>query len=227
MVLALVYLFLSIKANDRQPSLIVMSFLLLGIVVPLGSDTGWLKLFPMYLCFLPYVLTKSSALGIVNKKMHLLFVVLTLFAAVTYLVNPIGGIPLKKARFLGPYPYNNTFVSQSTRRVFEQFRDDYAEYGCGEKCIATGIGCHTFNMITSCPLFVQDFQCDIEDEEFVNSLCLYIDEENPVVFLMLCDKYYHENKSKVELENRIEKMGYGSINRENFGYMIYLPKTKN
>ena len=220
---AFVYAYDCLKKRDFMTLFIVFSMLLMGMVVSLGSDTGWLKLFPMYLCFLPFMLGKNC---FSFRHSCFLWLILVVFVVSKYMANPIGGIPMWKSKCFGPYPYNYTLISNKNCDEFNQFIKDYNEFGRGKQCVTVGLGWHMFSSITSCPLFVPSFYHNLEhDDGIMDSLYHYMESEGPVVFLMNYHEEYPQSVVK-EIGNNIKSIGYEIVDREDPEYLICYPKVE-
>lgn len=228
--LALYVIVQASKEKNWFSLFIVISLLLIGCVVPLGSDTAWLKLFPIYLCFIPVLI--GLCVKPINKERYLypMLIVFCGYVMVTYCFNPIGSKSLFQGKVFGSQPlFHYVFIPQSTDDYLNQVAADYAEFGKDGNTIAVGDGAHLCAQLTGAQTLQQfGFWSNIDDSIYVSKVSLYVEEKRPVVFCLHTPKfvYQDENIGDSMLEDKLCKLGYEIIDRSSDCYMIYRMRLK-
>lgn len=222
----------SIQEKEWNNLFAVAILLSVGCVVPLGSDTAWLKLFPIYLCFLPYLITKI--LPPQKKNLSYLYVMIAPimgFVMLTYCLNPIGSKSLFHGKVFGTQPlYHNVFIPRYADDYLNQLMADYREYGNETEVIAVGDGAHLFKQLTNCSQSgtYTGFWMDINDEDYSEKVISQIKGTYPIIFCLHTPKfvYQDENIGESVLEDKLRELGYETIDRSDDCYMIYKMSVK-
>ena len=216
-------------AKDKNPMgiFVAISFLLIGCVIPLGSDTAWLKLFPIYLCFIPVMVGLYMSHLSWIKYLYPSLAILCGFVMITYCFNPIGSKSLFQGKIFGTQPlYHHIFIPKYADDYLNQLSADFDEYGAKDNTIVVGDGAHLCAQLTKAQTLQQfGFWSNLDDSVYVSKVSSYIDEKRPVVFCVHTPwfVYKDENIGQSLFETMLRRKEYQEINREEHLYMIYLP----
>lgn len=228
LVIALIVSIGSLGKRDWRTVLSFLALPLMGFVVPLGSDVGWWKLFPMLLCFLPYFLAEGHVEQALKRKVSVLLVEMAFFLMIFYVTNPIAGnSSLMKARAFGVAKfYQYTLVTKAENRKIQQYLDDFQKYGKSGNTIAIGNGCHMFNQVCQLSPYTLTFWENVNEQEYVVKNLPFVKEHRPVVFLFINDGAFFERTGKSLFEKEVELLGYNCVDRSDWEYLIYVPFNK-
>ncbi|MCQ2076355.1 MAG: hypothetical protein MJZ20_04875 [Bacteroidaceae bacterium] len=217
----------SAKTKNPLGIFVAISFLCVGCVVPLGSDTAWLKLFPIYLCFIPIMVGLYMNHLSWIKYLYPSMVVLCGFVMITYCFNPIGSKSLFQGKVFGTQSlYHHIFIPKYADDYLNQLSADFDEYGAKDNTIVVGDGAHLFAQLTGAQtLHKYGFWSNIDDSAYVSMTEPCILENRPVVFCMHTPWFIYKDDHIGEslLENKLRDAGYTEIERKTQLYMIYLP----
>ena len=198
------------------------------IVASLGTDTAWLKLFPISLCLLPV------AAGAYESKIRAyLFPVLVGLTAATmvrFYVNSIGNYNLSKATVVSSVaPYDGIRVQEYDERRLNQYIQDFDSLTSDSpvQVLALGEDMHRMRAVTGCEAArFNEFWSNIFDSVYTAKYRDIIREEQPIVFCSFAPgfktkKSYKDTQSA--LENMLREEGYRELDRRKYKYMIYIP----
>ena len=198
------------------------------IVASLGTDTAWLKLFPISLCLLPV------AAGAYESKIRAyLFPVLVGLTAATmvrFYVNSIGNYNLSKATVVSSVaPYDGIRVQEYDERRLNQYIQDFDSLTSDSpvQVLAFGEDMHRMRAVTGCEAArFNEFWSNIFDSVYTAKYRDIIREEQPIVFCSFAPgfktkKSYKDTQSA--LENMLREEGYRELDRRKYKYMIYIP----
>lgn len=207
------------KTHDVKKLCLSIIILLVGSIVPMGSDTHWLKLFPILLCFLPVLcwLVQMPIITSVRNIYSVIFVFLV-FCVGTYVINPIDGVPLYKNVILckdGLLKY--TFQQQITCDKIKQMQQSFLQYGIKSNSIAYGWGAHMFNCINDLKRApYQNFWCEFNDSVFIENNKKYIVRHRPIVFCI------DEDAGHTLFDDMMRELSYKMVVIDKC-FMVYLP----
>lgn len=206
--------------------LIVLSSVFICGVVPLGSDTAWLKLFPIILCLLPVLISKYLVEE--NKEIaYPTIIMFCLFTMTTYCFNPIGGKSLFQGRVFGTTKlYKHIFLPEHCNDYLNKLQWDFDQYGENGNTIAVGDGTHLFEELTKCKRYsYNNFWRDLNDEKFISFIRKEIESSHPVVFCMHTPPFIYKDYDIGQslMEEMLTESGYNQvIDRSEDCYMIYV-----
>ena len=198
------------------------------LVATLGTDTAWLKLFPISLCLLPV------AAGAYESKIRAyLFPVLVGLTAATmvrFYVNSIGNYNLSKATVVSSVaPYDGIRVQEYDERRLNQYIQDFDSLTSDSpvQVLALGEDMHRMRAVTGGEAArFNEFWSNIFDSVYTAKYRDIIREEQPIVFCSFAPgfktkKSYKDTQSA--LENMLREEGYRELDRRKYKYMIYIP----
>lgn len=202
------------------------------LVATLGTDTAWLKLFPISLCLLPV------AAGAYESKIRAyLFPVLVGLTAATmvrFYVNSIGNYNLSKATVVSSVaPYDGIRVQEYDERRLNQYIQDFDSLTSDSpvQVLALGEDMHRMRAVTGGEAArFNEFWSNIFDSVYTAKYRDIIREEQPIVFCSFAPgfktkKSYKDTQSA--LENMLREEGYRELDRRKYKYMIYIPTTND
>ena len=202
------------------------------VVASLGTDTAWLKLFPVSLCLLPV------AAGTYEPKMRTyLFPVLVGLTAVTmvrFCNNSIGNYDLSKATVVSSVaPYEGIRVQENDERRMSRYKLDFDSLTSENpvRVLALGEDMHRMRAVTGCEAArFNEFWSNIFDSVYTAKYREIIREEHPIVFCSFSPSFrtiptYKNTQSA--MENMLREEGYREIDRKKYKYMIYIPTTND
>ena len=203
------------------------------LVATLGTDTAWLKLFPISLCLL------SVAAASYEKEMRrYLFPALlglTIMTAVRFHNNSIGDYDLVKMNTRSAItPYEGIYIQEEDEQLLRQYKTDYDSITADQllrsqnpQVLAIGREMHRMSAVTGCETAkYNEFWSNIFDSVYTARYREVILEERPVVFCFYAPgfktkKSYKDTQSA--LENMLREEGYRELDRRKYKYMIYIP----
>ena len=201
------------------------------MVATLGTDTAWLKLFPVSLCLLPV------AAGACEPKMRMyLFpalIGLTAAAMMRFRINSIGDYNLGYADTPSAVaPYEGIRIRKVDERLLNQYKADYDSLKTDSTAIlAVGREHHRMRAVTGCQAArYNEFWSNIFDSVYTAKYRDIIRAERPVVFCSFTPGFktkpdYKDTQSA--MENMLREEGYREIDRKKYKYMIYIPTSDN
>lgn len=167
----------------------LIALLSIGIVAPLGSDTGLIKLYPMFVVYLPWLFFLS------NKKINIyimpLLVTLLLFVMVCYIGNPvtphIQSIPLYKNTVVSNNKkLNAILITPKDKAIFDDYISDYNEYATKGNVAIYGLDPNT--MVYLCDeknkAIGNFYALDMNDTTFVNQNAQLLNKDRSTVFVL-------------------------------------------
>lgn len=199
------------------------------VVATLGTDTAWLKLFPVVLCLLPIAAVHYE------KKLQLYLLVISFVFAITVMVrfsiNSIGNCNLRHVDIWASIaPYENIRISAKDAEWLELVKSDYEQYANDNITIlAIGQRMHMMREVTGCQAAVyNEFWSNIFDKVYTEKYQEYVRRERPIVFCTFAPNFktkpsYVDTQSA--FENMLRAEGYREIDRSEYKYMIYIPSN--
>ena len=202
------------------------------VVASLGTDTAWLKLFPISLCLLPV------AAGAYESKIRAyLFPVLVGLTAATmvrFYENSIGNYNLSKATVVSSVaPYDGIRVQEYDERRLNQYIQDFDSLTSDfpVQVLALGEDMHRMRAVTGCEAArFNEFWSNIFDSVYTAKYRDIIREEQPIVFCSFAPGFRTKptyKNTQSAMENMLREEGYREINRKKYKYMIYIPTTND
>lgn len=201
------------------------------VVASLGTDTAWLKLFPVSLCLLPV-----AALAYEPKIRAYLFpalIGLTVAAMMRFRINSIGDFDLNYANTPSAVaPYDGIRIREADERQLRQYIADYDSLKTDSTTIlALGRDHHRMRSVTGCQAArYNEFWSNIFDSIYTDKYRAIIRAERPIVFCSFAPGFktkpsYKDTQSA--MENMLREEGYREINRKKYKYMIYIPTSND
>ena len=193
-------------------------------VATLGTDTGWLKLFPAVLCLLPVAATCFAEEG--RRYLWCVLAVLSIVVALRMSQNSIGKCNLTEATtFSQVTPYRHLAIRPAEEAVLRQYQTDCDSLAA--PVLALGQDMHLVRAVTGCEAArFNEFWSNIFDSVYTAKYRPIIVAERPVVICTFSPQF----KTKpvyVDKESALEKMlldeGYRPLDRSKYKYMIYIP----
>ena len=202
------------------------------VVASLGTDTAWLKLFPVSLCLLPV------AAGTYEPKMRTyLFPVLLGLTAVTmvrFCKNSIGNYDLSKATVVSSVaPYEGIRVQENDERRMSRYKLDFDSLTSENpvRVLALGEDMHRMRAVTGCEAArFNEFWSNIFDSVYTAKYREIIRDEHPIVFCSFSPSFRTKptyKNTQSAMENMLREEGYREIDRKKYKYMIYIPTTND
>lgn len=194
------------------------------VVATLGTDVGWLKLFPAVLCLIPVVGAQYQP-----EMRQYLFPVLFAFTAavmVRFSVNSIGGCNLRYTNITSSTaPYTHIRIMDTEQQWMDRVIADYDSIG-NANTLALGREAHRMRAMTGCQAaWLNEFWPYIYDSVYTAKYEPLIEQRKPVVFCFYTPEYNraHAENGHSPLEQMLRVKGYKEINRSKYKYMIYIP----
>lgn len=213
---------------NQQPSYILMGTAIL-MIATLGTDTGWLKLFPAVLCLLPVattVYTKSE-----RNYLWWVMALLGIVVAIRMSTNSVGQSDLHKATtFATVAPYKGIAIQPEEQNRLQQYIADYDSLSNlyqQTSIMSLGQEMHLMRAVIGCDAArYNEFWSNIFDSVYTAKYQPIIVEEHPIVFCSYTPQFktqktYHDGASK--MEQMFAKEGYTPLNRSEHKYIIYIP----
>ena len=200
------------------------------IVAALGTDVGWLKLFPAVIVLLPSAVayTESS----IRRWLWPVMLGLTAAVMLRFTTNSIGGSNLSKSRVTcSAAPYTGIRVTEQETEYMAQIKSDYAVFGDTVPVLAVGSDLHLMRALTGCKAACyNEFWSNIFDSVYTARYQPVVAQRKPVVFCFFSPQFrtkstYRHRHSAFEEMLRAE--GYEEVDRGRYRYMIYLPGKRN
>lgn len=195
-------------------------------VATLGTDTGFLKLFPALLCLLPWW---AAYIQWPCRQRYVLtaMVVLTALFVVRFSTNAIGRHNIYEENTWGQVPVMHlTQISEQDNAQMVKLCNDYAVYSRKAKVYAVGDAMHMFRAITHCePPVRNEFWSNIFDPVYTRWYSELVAREHPVIFCFYSPSF-HTKPQYRDRESMLEHMlldsGYVAVDRSDYKYMIYV-----
>ena len=201
------------------------------MVATLGTDTGWLKLFPSAVCLLSVAATRYEQ----PMRQYLYPALLGFTAAVMmrFSVNCIGDYNLRHCTVGATIaPYEHIDIRPVDEAQLRQYKADYDSLTITYNqspitIIALGQDMHRIRAVTGCQAArFNEFWSNIFDSVYTAKYREIIQAERPIVFCSFSPKFktkktYKDKQSALEQMLRAE--GYREIDRSEYKYMIYIP----
>ena len=201
------------------------------VVATLGTDTGWLKLFPSAVCLLSVAATRYE-----QPMRQFLYPALLGFTAAVMMrfsVNCIGDYNLRHCTVGATIaPYEHIDIRPVDEAQLRQYKADYDSLTITYNqspitIIALGQDMHRIRAVTGCQAArFNEFWSNIFDSVYTAKYREIIQAERPIVFCSFSPKFktkktYKDKQSALEQMLRAE--GYREIDRSEYKYMIYIP----
>lgn len=197
------------------------------IVAALGTDVGWLKLFPAVLCLLPVATAQYEP----EMKRYLFPALLGFTAAVMmrFRINSIGDYNLGYCDVESvTRPFEHIHIRAVDEERIAQYKADYDSITAvhPSPVLSFGQEIHQIRAVTGCEAArYNEFWSNIFDSVYTAKYRPVIEAEHPVVFCSFSPKFktkrtYKDKKSA--LENMLREEGYREIDRSKYKYMIYI-----
>ena len=200
-------------------------------VATLGTDTAWLKLFPIVLCLLPVAATYHEP----SMKRYLwgVLAILSIVVVMRMTTNSVGQTNLLKATtFASSSPYRHIAIREAEQERLTQYIADVDSLQCqmsNVQCpiLAVGQEMHLMRAVTGCEAAkFNEFWSNIFDSVYTAKYREIIRQERPIVFCSYSPQFktkpiYKDRESA--LENMLREEGYREIERSKYKYMIYIP----
>lgn len=194
------------------------------IVAALGTDVGWLKLFPAVLVLLPV----AGATMPQEKQRYLWPVVLGLTIAVMirFSTNSVGGSDLRKSREVATaMPYTGIRVTEQETEYMMQIKADYDSLSAERSILAVGSDLHLMRSLTGCEAArYNEFWSNIFDSVYTAKYQPIIETEHPIIFCFFSPQFRtkptYRNRHSA-FEDMLRAQGYEAIDRGKYKYMIY------
>lgn len=194
------------------------------VVATLGTDVGWLKLFPAVVCLVPVVAVQEKP----AMRQYLYPVIFGFTAAVMvrFSMNCIGGGNLRNAHVVSSTsPYTHIRLMEEEQQWMDRVIMDYDSIGA-PTTLALGRQAHRMRAITGCETaWLNEFWPYIHDSLYAAKYEPLIEQRQPVVFCFYTMEY-KGRKSKdgyTPIEQMLRAKGYKEIDRSAYKYMIYVP----
>lgn len=199
------------------------------VVATLGTDTAWLKLFPVVLCLLPIAAVHYA------KKLQLYLLVISFVFAITVMVrfsiNSIGNCNLRHVdTWASIAPYENIRIPVKDAEWLELVKSDYEQYANDSITIlAVGQRMHMMREVTGCQAAVyNEFWSNIFDKVYMEKYQEYVRRERPIVFCTFAPNFKTKPScvdTQSAFENMLRAEEYREIDRSEYKYMIYIPSN--
>ena len=217
----------------HKSSYILIGLLLLSVAT-LGTDTGWLKLFPALLCLLPVALCAHDLRTYARLALVLNIVgVITMWRMST---NSVGQSNLAKhTTFSSVAPYKGIAITPSEEARLLQIQNDCNDLHTSyithnTSILSVGQDMHLFRAVTGCDAArFNEFWSNIYDSVYTAKYRPIIEAELPVVFVTYTPQYktkpeYRDGQSR--FENMLRELGYTEMPRTKYKYIIYEPEIR-
>ena len=213
---------LSAKRSFRPQAGLVAGTLLL-LVATLGTDTAWLKLFPVVLCLLPVAGVRLSPQ--MRRYVWPALMAFAIVVAARMTTNSIGKCDLRNANTVATVsPYKGIRVQANENAWMEQLKAD-CDSLTSNPIIAVGREMHLMQAVGGCEAGVyNEFWSNIFDSVYTAKYRPEIGSRQPIV---ICS-YTPQFKTKPQYRDRhsafeemLREEGYSERDRRR--YVIYLP----
>ena len=211
----------------------LLSGALLLLVASLGTDTAWLKLFPVVLCLLPVAGVRLSPQ--MRRYMWPALMAFAIVVAACMTTNSIGKCDLRQADTVATVsPYKGIRVRAIENAWLEQVKADCDSLTSNplttNPIIAVGREMHLMQAVGGCEAGVyNEFWSNIFDSVYTAKYRPEIGSRQPIV---ICS-YTPQFKTKPQYRDRhsafeemLREEGYSERDRGKYKYVIYLPADK-
>ena len=194
------------------------------VVATLGTDVGWLKLFPAVVCLVPVVAVQEKPM--MRQYLYPVIFGFTAAVMVRFSMNSIGGGNLRNAHVVSSTsPYTHIRIMEEEQQWMDRVIMDYDSIGA-PTTLALGRQAHRMRAITGCEAaWLNEFWPYIHDTLYAAKYEPLIEQRQPVVFCFYTMEY-KSRKSKdgyTPIEQMLRAKGYKEIDRSAYKYMIYIP----
>ena len=200
------------------------------VVATLGTDTGWLKLFPSAVCLLSVAATRYEQE--MRQYLYPALLGFTIAVMMRFSVNCIGDYNLRHCTVGATIaPYEHIDIRPVDEAQLKQYKADYDSLQHStvsyQPIIAFGQDMHRIRAVTGCQAArFNEFWSNIFDSVYTVKYREIIQAERPIVFCSFSPKFktkktYKDKQSALEQMLRAE--GYREIDRSEYKYMIYIP----
>ena len=212
--------------RHELPMLAVGFSLMIMSVATLGTDMGFMKLFPALLCLLPWWSAYVQWPARQRYVLMAMAVITTLFV-VRFSTNAIGRHNIFLENTWGQTDIMRyTRISDTENAQMIQLVADYETYSGLAPVYAVGDKQHMVRALTHCNAPVRnEFWSNIFDPVYTKWYSELVGREHPVIFCMFSPSFKAKPEYK-DMHSRLEEMlldsGYTAIDRSEFKYMIYV-----
>lgn len=201
------------------------------LIATLGTDTGWLKLFPAVLCLLPVAAVYYDEAE--RRYLWIVLAIMSLMVAKRMTTNSVGQSNLLQVETCSTVaPYRHIFIREAEEQRLLRYRADYDSLSAqGGAVMSIGQDMHLIRSVTGCEAAAyNEFWSNIFDSVYTDKYREVIRAEHPVVFCSFAPHFkikpaYKDKESC--LENMLREEGYREIDRSKYKYMIYIPTTND
>ena len=203
--------------------------ILLLSVATLGTDVGWLKLFPAVLCLLPVAAVQYDAP--MRRYLFPVFLGFTAAVMMRFRINSIGDYNLNYCDVeSATRPYEGIRIRAVDEERIAQYKADYDSlytvHHTPYTVLSFGQEIHQIRAVTGCEAArYNEFWSNIFDSVYTAKYQPIIEAEHPIVFCSFSPKFRtkktYKNKQSA-LENMLRAEGYREIDRSKYHYMIYI-----
>ena len=200
------------------------------VVASMGTDTGWLKLFPVSLCLLPVAAVRYEPK--IRTYLFPALIGLTAAAMMRFRVNSIGSYNLASSDTWSVItPYEGICICEEDEKRMAQYIADYDSLKTDStEILALGREQHRMRAITGCQAArYNEFWSNIFDSVYTDKYRQIIRAERPIVFCSFTPGFktkpaYKDTQSA--MENMLREEGYRELDRKKYRYMIYIPNNR-
>ena len=214
----IVIVYRSLKRKNAKEALFYFSILLLGVVAPMGSDTRWLKLFPILCCFLPVLLINMHIDWRKNKLVIALVFIFSSYVLVCYAQNNISkgtrGNVLQMTETVDCKVLKNIYLTKNDAEYVETILHDYTLLGETDNTIFYGNAAHfPYSVTESKPVYEYPFRMYKNDQEQLDIVMGLLQTKSCVLF------DFEKNDSEYFF-NKLKNLNYIEVSR-NDEYIVY------
>ncbi len=209
---------------SRQPTLLWGAAVL--VVASLGTDTGWLKLFPAVLCLLPVAAVQFAPQW--RRYIWPLALGFAITVMVRFHMNSIGSGNMQYADTQSTTsPYKGIYVRAEECQWMEQVVADYDSLSAQGPVWVVGREMHRIRQLTGChAAYYNEFWSNIFDAVYTKKYRELIERDHPIVICSFAPGFKTKPQYKdghSALEDMLREEGYSQIDRTQYKYIIYLP----
>lgn len=199
------------------------------MIATMGTDVGWLKLFPAVLCLLPVAVVQYDA----PMRQYLFPALLAFTVAVMmrFRINSIGDNDLNYCDVVSTtQPFEHIRIRSVDEERIAQYKADKDSLSAvyeQASFLSFGQEVHQIRAVTGCDAArYNEFWSNIFDSVYTAKYQPIIEAEHPIVFCSYSPRFktkkiYGDRHSR--LEEMLRKEGYREIDRSQYKYMIYIP----
>lgn len=199
------------------------------MIATMGTDVGWLKLFPAVLCLLPVAVVQYDA----PMRQYLFPALLAFTVAVMmrFRINSIGDYDLNYCDVVSTtQPFEHIRIRSVDEERIAQYKADKDSLSAvyeQASFLSFGQEVHQIRAVTGCDAArYNEFWSNIFDSVYTAKYQPIIEAEHPIVFCSYSPRFktkkiYGDRHSR--LEEMLRKEGYREIDRSQYKYMIYIP----